>query len=187
MRHSKDSTATILLSGGIDSAACAHHLLQQDENVHALFIDYGQPALTPESRAAAALANHLSIPLTTLSITGLPIFGTGELLGRNLFLVATALLSSRPPVKLLSLGIHHGTAYYDCSEHFFDLLSRLISEHSDGTLVLSAPFLAWSKFDIFRYFLTNNLPLDLTYSCETGSEPPCNVCKSCLDRLALRC
>jgi 7-cyano-7-deazaguanine synthase len=31
------------------------------------------------------------------------------------------------------------------------------------------------------------LPVQLTYSCELGSVPPCGLCLSCADRRALGC
>ena len=46
--------AWVLLSGGIDSAACAYYFQQRGDNVEAVFIDYGQAAAHAEFRYAQA-------------------------------------------------------------------------------------------------------------------------------------
>ena len=53
--------ATVLMSGGINSAACAHFLRRQGFVVDAIFLDYGQLAAT--LKAAMAFAHHLDLPM----------------------------------------------------------------------------------------------------------------------------
>lgn len=48
--------ATVLISGGIDSAACAHLLAAQGHLVHGIFVDFGQAARDHESRAVERVA-----------------------------------------------------------------------------------------------------------------------------------
>jgi 7-cyano-7-deazaguanine synthase len=112
------TTATVLMSGGIDSAACAHFLRSSGMSVDGLFIDHGQAAAEPEAKAVAALAGHLGIAVRKAGLMGSHSFGAGELLGRNAFLIFTALLLSGGRSGLLGLGLHAGTPYYDCSEAF---------------------------------------------------------------------
>ena len=107
-------SATVLLSGGIDSASCAHYLLQQNYSVDALFIDYGQSARANELEASKLICKFLSIPFRLLSITGLAPSGPGELVGRNAFLLLIALFANRLRAQMLSIGVHSGTPYYDC-------------------------------------------------------------------------
>ena len=180
-------SATVLLSGGIDSASCAHYLLQQNYSVDALFIDYGQSARANELEAAKLICKFLSIPFRLLSITGLAPSGPGELLGRNAFLLLVALFANRLRAQMLSIGVHSGTPYYDCSQSFIYSMDRVVKEHTDGRVSVVAPFVAWTKSDVFNYFTSCDLPLELTYSCETGEEPPCGSCVSCCDRRALGC
>jgi 7-cyano-7-deazaguanine synthase len=175
------------MSGGIDSAACAHLLVGQRIKVKALFIEYGQAAARMERRAVEALSVRMNLPLMIFSIQGAPSFSAGELAGRNAFLIFSAIFLARQISGLVAVGIHAGTPYYDCSHTFFESTSRLVGEHFDGALVLVAPFVTWSKEDVFRYFVSARLPLELTYSCEAGTDPPCGACASCIDRKALGC
>lgn len=175
------------MSGGIDSAACAHLLKTQGLAVRGLFIDFGQPAAEPEADAAESLATIMDMPLERYVLSGGSTIPIGELVGRNAFLVFGALFLTRGSPGLIALGIHAGTPYYDCSGPFLDSMKRLVDAHTDGSVSLIAPFLHWSKADIVSYFNSARLPMHVTYSCEAGSRPPCGRCISCRDRNALSC
>lgn len=179
--------ATVLLSGGIDSAACAWFLRDHGYFVRALFVDYGQKALLFERRGAEALSSAMGIELDCVSVVAPTKFGAGEVTGRNAFLVFAALLASRPRAGVIALGIHSGTTYYDCSPAFALGVDRLLAEHTDGLVRLSTPFITWNKKNIFDYYKASGLPIDLTYSCENGQMPTCGTCLSCLDRRMLGC
>jgi 7-cyano-7-deazaguanine synthase len=129
----------------------------------------------------------MNLPLEIISVHGASAFSAGELAARNAFPIFSAIFLVRQRSGLVAIGIHAGTRYFDCSPSFLDSTCRLVSEHFDGGLVVVAPFITWNKGDIFQYFLSAGLPLDLTYSCEAGTEPPCGNCASCQDRRALRC
>ena len=180
-------TATVLMSGGIDSTACAYLLATQGLSVHGLFIDYGQPAAKSEARAAGSLADAIGVPFTRYTLSGGPPVPTGELLGRNAFLIFVALLSTRGRSGLIAIGIHAGTPYYDCSHSFLDSTAQLVAAHTDGTVAVVAPFLRWRKADVVDYFRSVGLPMHLTYSCQVGSQSSCGTCASCRDRGALGC
>lgn len=179
--------ALVLMSGGVDSAACAHFLQRRSSHVSAIFIDYGQAARKQERSAAAALSKHLNIPLSAFRITGGRSFSDGELVGRNAFLAFSAFFLSRAAPGVLAMGMHAGTDYYDCSMAFISSLKQFIADHSDGKTVFIAPFIDWSKKDVFEYFKKARLPLSATYSCEAGSLRACGECLSCLDRMSLKC
>jgi len=174
--------ATVLVSGGIDSAACVHFLKKQDFEVGAIFVDYGQAARIHEAQASVAVAEYFGIHLRSCHFDGATSSGPGELVGRNAMLIFCALFAIRGWTGLLSLGIHAGTPYYDCSNSFVDAAARLVSEHTDGCVALYTPFLNWSKLDVYNFFRQENLPFEHTYSCEAGGDPPCGRCASCHDR-----
>ncbi|MFT4432103.1 7-cyano-7-deazaguanine synthase [Caballeronia sp. 15715] len=178
---------TVLLSGGIDSAACAHFVCTLGQDVDAVFLDYGQAAATAEHHAALRLAAHLDLPLRTFAVSGPQQFGAGELLGRNAFLIFSTLFLTGGQSSALALGLHAGTPYYDCSSVFVSSISKLVAEHTDGRISVVAPFIEWTKQEVYEYFLTARIPIGFTYSCEAGTEPVCGVCASCLDRRALQC
>lgn len=179
--------ATVLMSGGIDSSACAFLLRDQGFEVEGLFIDYGQAAAGAESRAVTSMADYLCVPLKRLKISGTAPFGCGEIIGRNAFFLFAALLTSDRNSGVIGLGIHAGTHYYDCSAPFVERARGFVEEHTDGRVSVIAPFTTWQKADIYDYFLMSGLPIELTYSCEAGTDPVCGVCASCMDRRALKC
>lgn len=90
VKHSRPR-ATVLLSGGVDSAACMKFLQLQGFEVRTLFIDYGQRAAALERAAARALSENHKCSFEVVTASGNSHFGNGELLGRNAFLIFTAL------------------------------------------------------------------------------------------------
>lgn len=180
----KKSRCLVLLSGGIDSAVCVHLLQSKGTEVSACFVDYGQPAALQEAKAVRALTEHFGIKLQVAKLSTNRSFADGEVLGRNAFLVFTALMAFPLQTGQLVLGIHEGTPYYDCSPAFVTSLQVLLAEHTDGKVRLNAPLIHWTKAEIFEYSLRVGLPIKKTYSCEAGSDPPCGTCLSCLDRLS---
>lgn len=179
--------AAVLLSGGLDSAACVHLLKAQGHAVRGVFVDFGQAAIAPETVAVARVAAGLGIQITTLTCRAPGGFGAGELIGRNAFLITSAIFLGRVSTGLLAIGVHAGTPYFDCSPSFVDRMKTLAEEHTDGRLTVTAPFLQWNKGQIYEYVVQNGLPVADTYSCESGTVPPCGSCASCRDRRVLRC
>lgn len=94
----------VLLSGGIDSAACVAFYSQLGYRVAGVFVDYGQPARQPEEKSAAAIAAHYKIPLTLIRCSGAQTNYAGEISGRNAFLVFTALLSRPIQAGIIALA-----------------------------------------------------------------------------------
>jgi 7-cyano-7-deazaguanine synthase len=178
---------TVLMSGGIDSAACAHLLAWQGNTINAVFINHGQAAAAAEERAVREITTRMGANLSCYSVLGSEPFTAGELVGRNAFLVFTALFLTRARPGILAMGIHGGTPYWDCSEGFAREMEKLVAEHTDGKVVFVAPFLTWSKSEVYEYFLTTGIDVSVTYSCEAGTIPVCGRCASCRDRKALGC
>jgi 7-cyano-7-deazaguanine synthase len=179
--------ATVLMSGGIDSAACAHLLAWQGNAINAVFINHGQAAATAEECAVREITTRMGADLSCYSVLGSEPFTAGELVGRNAFLVFAALFLTRARPGILAMGIHGGTPYWDCSEGFAREMERLVAEHTDGKVVFVAPFLNWTKSEVYEYFLTTGVDVSVTYSCEAGTIPVCGRCASCRDRKALGC
>ena len=177
----------VLLSGGIDSAACAHFLGRDGYEVSCIFLDYGQAAAEAESRASKALAERLGFTLSSHKVTPAPTFKKGEIRGRNAFLIMAAFLFSSPSISVIALGVHSGPPYYDCSPAFAKIMDRVLEEYSDGSIRLHMPFLYWTKKNVVDYYRDAGLPMELTYSCEMGHPNPCGRCPSCRDRRILEC
>ena len=177
----------MLMSGGIDSAACAAFLIEQGLEVSAVFVDHGQAAADFERVSVRSLATALEIEVQEFAIRGAAPFGPGELVGRNAFLVFCALFATRARSSRIALGLHAGTPYYDCSPAFVETINRAVAEHTDNAVQVVAPFIEWTKRDVYNYFVQAGLPIALTYSCESGGMPACGKCASCQDRKALQC
>jgi len=179
----QDSTDTILLSGGIDSATALALAVNTKRSLSALFIDYGQPAAARESAASVAVATHYQVPHRSLRAGSLA-FGSGEIRGRNAFLVHLAMLAAPAKSGALILAIHAGTPYRDCSLEFAKLMQQSLDFHTSGELVVAVPFVAMTKSEVYQVASRLEVPIQLTYSCEAGISP-CGVCLSCMDREAL--
>ena len=176
----------LLLSGGIDSAACLSFYLSHGFTVECLHISFGQPSSDPELAAATRVADHYSVPLTLYRWSGpLPKITPGEIVGRNAFFLFASLLGIGDRSGLLAIGIHSGTQYFDCSPNFLHLMQAMTNGYCDGRIKLVAPFLEWSKQQIISFCQSHSVPIDLTYSCEKGTPEPCGSCLSCRDRIQL--
>lgn len=175
----------VLFSGGLDSTACVHFLRNERRSVRGIFFDYGQSARDQELAAVKRISAEREFPVEIFQVAGSIRFSVGEVFGRNAFLVFSAILFTQKRHGLIALGMHGGTPYFDSSPAFFKTLSRLVEEYSDGAIHLVAPFLNWTKSDIFNYFTEARLPLNLIYSCELGDDLPCGRCASCRDHQRL--
>lgn len=187
MQRVPGNKATVLLSGGIDSAACVHFLQTHGHDVSAIFVNFGQTAAKSEWQSAQLMRDYFSIPLLAVHASAHETFGAGELMGRNAFLMFCAILLGGCRDGLLAIGVHAGTPYFDCSPSFVERIDPLVRECSNGRVSVLAPFLHWSKDDVYSYFVNAGLPLNHTYSCEAGALLPCGTCASCKDRARLEC
>lgn len=174
----------VLLSGGVDSAAAMAFFLDFGRPPTALFVDYGQAALLEESRAAAAVAAHFGVKLSLAKWAGPTTKGLGLIPGRNLFLISAALLEKPPSVTVIALGLHAGTSYADSSPPFVHALDHAIAAAGEPGVTIAAPFLEWTKSDVYAYAAQGRVPFPLTYSCE-AAQGPCGRCLSCQDREGL--
>lgn len=179
--HRGGSAVYVLLSGGVDSAACVAFYLAAGRDVTGIFVDYGQAAARAESEASGRIAKHYGIPLRRLTLTGGPSLGEGLITGRNGLLLFAALMCSGVRSGTIAIGVHAATTYYDCSRDFVDRLRSIVDACSEGGFDIEAPFVDWFKFQIYDYAYQHGVPVHLTYSCELGTEPSCGKCLSCGD------
>ena len=170
----------VLLSGGIDSTTALASTLSRTDQSEALFVRFGQPAEAEEARAARAVSSHYAVRIREVVLSGQS-FNVGEILGRNAFLIHLALMVCSASPATIVIGAHAGTNYRDCTPEFIGLMRRSLEFHTEGIVGLSAPFINWSKSEIFAHAHELDVPINLTYSCERG-DTPCGSCLSCLDR-----
>ena len=177
------SSTLVLASGGIDSSTLLALSVQQGLEPVALFVDFGQPAAEAESRAVASIAGWLNISWRHVRYVGSR-FAAGEIRGRNAFLMQVALLEFPSDSGIVVLGIHAGTDYADCSPEFMQIVRRSYGLCTGGTIIAVAPFLDWTKPDVYSLANELGVPIAQTHSCE-ASNSPCGRCDSCKDRRLL--
>jgi len=171
----------VLSSGGIDSTACIKFYKNQKSRVYSLFIDFGQLSKTKELKASQKIAKYYKIPYSLIKIKNNIQYGSGLLIGRNAFLLTTALINFKHDTGIIAVGVHSGTSYSDCSENFIHEMQAVFDIYALGCIRVGAPFLNWSKADIYNFSKKEKIPLELTYSCELGKKQPCGKCNSCKD------
>jgi len=181
----KNRHALVLFSGGIDSTACLYYYLSEKFNVECIFVDYGQKSKKYELDSARKIAEYYNVPLKELRFCNSKNFHSGEIIGRNSFLIISTIMNVDNYCGILAMGLHEGTPYYDCSELFVNTMNNLLKGYLNGKILLDTPFIKWNKSMIVDYCIDKGIPLDLTYSCENGTNPPCGTCLSCLDRKEL--
>jgi len=172
----------VLLSGGIDSTTCLAFYLDLGRRPCAMFVDYQQPAVHQEALAAQAVSDYYGIQLTNLTWNGYVKKTDGLIPGRNAFLLIAALMERPPTVTTVAIGIHAGTNYKDCTSAFISAMQTVFDIYTEGRTNIAAPFVEWTKGEIYAYCKTQSVPLALTYSCERSGETHCGQCLSCLDR-----
>lgn len=176
----------LLLSGGIDSTACAHYYASRGYHLTALFVDYGQPESAQEKVAASSICEHYKISLRTLAVSGCKI-SDGYVRARNAFLLSLALMNFEYTVGIVAIGIHSGTPYIDCSPEFTSAMDAVFSLYEEGRVRIDVPFLGWTKRDIWTYATMNGVPLHLTWSSnpddliciEEQGNLPCETHNAC--------
>lgn len=175
----------VLASGGIDSTACIAYYLELKYGAEAMFINYGHPANHVEHQHLLQVCQRYGVPVSMLTLHGANIMYPGEIRGRNAFFIIAALMAKPNHNGLIALGIHSDSPYYDCGDRFVELMQELVINYTDGTVKLDLPLIEMNKLEILDYCKAHNVPLELTYSCELGTVPPCGHCPSCKDRIAL--
>jgi len=176
----------VLFSGGIDSSACIYFYKKNGFKVKGLFVNYGQKAIKQEASSVKALSKYFKIQVDIIEITtNLLIASNGIIQGRNNLLISIALMNFPYSNGVISLGVHSGTHFPDCSTEFIQQAQRIIDFYSDGNIVIDCPFINMTKLDIYKFCLKNELPLNLTYSCELGEKQPCGKCSTCKDLNAI--
>jgi 7-cyano-7-deazaguanine synthase len=179
------SNVLVLLSGGVDSSACVSYYIAQGASVSTLFVDYGQVSAQKEYDAALKICDHYKVPLDIAKLSGCKTWSGGYVPGRNSFFLYVGIINFQHSKGIIALGIHAGTNYNDCTPDFIQVMQASFDIYSDGCIRVGAPFISFSKRDIWNYCNLEKVPIGLTYSCELGKEQPCGRCSSCKDLEAI--
>ncbi|MDW8067146.1 MAG: 7-cyano-7-deazaguanine synthase QueC [Aquificaceae bacterium] len=201
----------VLLSGGMDSATLLWLCKREFQQVYAISFDYGQRHKV-ELKYAKQLASiaevkehilvevpHYRLIRNSALLEGGPEVPTGSYTQevpatnvpmRNLvFLAIAGSFADSLEIDHIAIGVHAlDTPYPDCRVEFITAMEAAINAGSayvartKRRIHLYAPFLGFSKIDIARLGKSLGVPFEKTYSCYMGTEPPCGVCATCLQR-----
>jgi 7-cyano-7-deazaguanine synthase len=76
------------------------------------------------------------------------------------------------------------SGYPDCRPSYYAAFQELIRQGTrDGSITVKTPLIHLHKREIVALGVELAAPLDLTWSCYSGSEAACGVCESCVLRL----
>lgn len=199
------SSAIILLSGGLDSLVSLGLVRKNYENMLALTFDYGQKALADEISASAKICEYYNISHKIIKLDWLQNITKTALVSdeqlptditdfnesmkavwvpnRNgLFLNIAACFADSYGYGDIIIGANkeEGETFPDNTQEFAD---RVTAEFEFSTQVkpkVFAPLIKYSKNDIVKKALENNIPLELVRSCYKGGERHCGECESCM-------
>lgn len=172
----------ILSSGGVDSTSLIPYYQKMNYNIKLLWIDYGQQSRVMEQKAIKKLGLYFELNITIIQNRGYqPNLNNYEYQGRNLFLISTALLNFPLDYGLIALGIRENIRYDDCSLYFTQKANEIVEYLTSGRITIDIPLFNVSKIETLKYCFKNNVPIELTYSCDIGNNLPCNLCPSCLE------
>jgi 7-cyano-7-deazaguanine synthase len=196
----------------MDSCVCAA-LAARDFDVYALHCSYGQRTEERELRAARGVAQalgfrdflHLRLELfrriggsaltdPTIEVPQAP---AGDAIGAEIpvtyvpfrnahFLSAAVSWAEVLGAKSVFIGAveQDSSGYPDCRPAYYDAFQQLIRMGTkEGDIAVRTPLIHMHKKEIVALGLELAAPLDLTWSCYSGSEAACGVCDSCVLRL----
>jgi len=185
--------ARVLLSGGMDSAAClAWAVFSFGHDVDAVFFSYGQKHRDRELSSAKLLSRHFGVTLWDVplgriagsSLTDLE----GDLAGsavvvpdRNSIMLKQAAAMFPPPeVVVMGCCRDDWRVFADCRPEFFDQMRAELR-----TVKIETPLIELDKQEVIWFAQRHGGSeiLGLSWSCYAGNESACGHCSACAARL----
>lgn len=202
----EDSTVAVMLSGGLDSAILAGHLLRNGRPVQPVYVQSNLVWQQAELLAVQAYLAQLGEeyaglrPLVILELPLADLYGghwslTGDdppdalspdeavyLPGRNLLLLVKAgLWCQLHGIGQLALGVLGSNPFADATAGFFDAFEAAVNGGAGTPLQIVRPFGALRKCQVME--LGRGLPLERTFSCIAPvSGQHCGRCNKCAER-----
>lgn len=204
--------ATLIVSGGMDSATLAYKYKSEGYQLHLVGFNYGQRhkkelnslALIAESlgadfeiidlshlkdalAGAALTSDEVAVPdghytKETMRITVVP--------NRNAIMLAIATgIAVANGSDVVATGVHSGDhfIYPDCRPQFIEALAKAFvlgtEGHAKEGFELQAPFVHITKADIAKLGFQLKVPYELTWSCYKGGDIHCGRCGTCVERI----
>ena len=204
--------ATLIVSGGMDSATLAYKYKSEGYKLHLVGFNYGQRhkkeldslALIAEQlnadfeiidlshlkdalAGAALTSDDVAVPdghytKETMRITVVP--------NRNAIMLAIATgIAVANGSDVVATGVHSGDhfIYPDCRPQFIEAIAKAFvlgtEGHAKDGFELQAPFVHITKADIASLGFKLGVPYELTWSCYKGGDIHCGRCGTCVERI----
>jgi len=204
--------ATLVVSGGMDSATLAYHYFKLGYQLHLVGFDYGQrhvkELLAMQNLAGVLQATHEIVNLQELKSSIASSSLTSDAINvpdghyaeetmritvvpnRNAIMLAISTgIAVANGSEVVATGVHAGDhfIYPDCRPQFIDAINtafQLGTEgHAKDNFRVEAPFVNITKADIASLGHEYGVPYQLTWSCYKGGDLHCGRCGTCVERI----
>lgn len=203
----KTTCSVVLFTGGMDSTATAHYA-KQFMNSDVIALTLKQHDINwKEVQCAENMCNYLGIRHVVEDISGYADFTQKQvtnscnyqegnqsdieknfIYNRNAYflLLGHSLCQRIMSERNYGQGfvmcglIHTDPPYPDSNLNYFTGLSNVLNQGLlKGNIQILSPLFNYTKQDIYNYLIEQNIPIDLTWSCNTNHELPCGQCYGC--------
>ncbi|MCK4667218.1 7-cyano-7-deazaguanine synthase QueC [Candidatus Dependentiae bacterium] len=200
--------AIVLVSGGLDSCVTAS-IAVREYNCAFLHFGYGQRTQDRELKAFHNIADFnkieekiilnvdflkiiggssltdSSIKLGSTEINGIP--DTYVPFRNGIFLSITAAYAETVRAEKIFIGAvwEDSSGYPDCQPVFYEKFNLAIKQGTrpGSNIEIITPLIHKTKSEIIKMGISNNAPLELTWSCYQNEDRACGICESCKLRI----
>lgn len=204
--------ATLIVSGGMDSATLAYYYASQGYKLHLVGFNYGQRH-SKELLSLEAIAKSLECSWQIVDLTKLKEALSGSSLtsdevvvpdghyaeetmritvvpNRNAIMLSIAAgIAVANGSDFVATGVHAGDhfIYPDCRPEFIEAIDKAFQlgtqGHAKEGFRVEAPFVKIYKENIAEIGMELGVPYELTWSCYKGGEKHCARCGTCVERI----
>lgn len=196
--HEVTLKTVVLSSGGVDSSVMMLLLKRDGHFVQPVHVDYGQFAEEREWHACQEVCECLGVskPIrleikgldclpSSLVRKGLDIEKDAFLPTRNLlFVVLGSAYAFSAGYEAVSLGVLAHPIFPDQKPEFFQAAENCVEAALGKRIKILTPLIKLDKRETLKLARKYGMPLELTYFCHAGTDPPCGKCISCKERTA---
>ena len=205
-----DSTAIILVSGGMDSLVTAA-IAAKDHELAFLHVNYGQRTQSRELKAFNDIADHYNVKdRLVVDISYLAEIGRSSLTDSSIEVSKADLSSKDIPTSyvpfrnanILSIAVswaevleakrifigaveEDSSGYPDCRQVFYDAFNKTIElgTKPGSAIEIVTPIINLKKSEIIKKGSALDAPFRLSWSCYKNEDKACGECDSCALRL----
>jgi len=204
--------ATLIVSGGMDSATLAYFYGEQGYDLHLVGFNYGQRH-SKELLSLEKIAKSLECSWQVVDLSNLKDALAGSSLtsddvvvpdghyaeetmritvvpNRNAIMLSIAAgIAVANGSDFVATGVHAGDHYIypDCRPEFIQAINQAFilgtEGHAKEGFTVQAPFVFATKAEIAEVGMGLGVPYELTWSCYKGGEKHCGRCGTCVERI----